>query len=785
MKQLQNQRLAKAITILSVVLFLLVSSSIFLTYYLFTNQLKGQLASTNMELLRQLNDKLELVLRQIDFSAVSLIASEEVIHFYDRELGDAESLNNEVRISNNIYNVINSNRYILSIDMYSYPKQKLVTGNDLTEQELMQNYQWIAEFQQFEGYMDWMTTRRLTLNRAEDPIFRNVVTLVRTYPLIHKPGARKGAIAVNLKEEMLYDLIRNATAEEKGQTFIIDGDGVVVLHADKSKLGKDISEFPYIRRILDENGAEGAFSADVEQTKSTLFYARTKQADWKIVHVMPEAELIRPLSIIRKGLILLAVVLFLVATASATVVGRWTFKPVNRFIQAMTNHLKKDARGPAFRKYSDEFQYFESTVQHILEDRNLLNKQFNESKPMIKWQLLKELLTSRRKSATALQPYMDMLGLSLHGGHFVVMSVEFDNKNEIPTPRDLQLYSYALCNVAEELMNAESKGIAAEMDNGKCVVVMSFEDEGDGERHAMRAEAVADLMKDFAREYFNRTITIGIGNAVSGLGDIHQSYKQSLDALGYKLVLGGNSIITMEDITNEPSPQYYRLFGMTDGMVQSVKLLDRDKLRQQVAKWFEAFSDNNVRPEMIRQLIVQCLMKAATAAAEIGVDPSELFPEEGMYEMLGGYEQLEQLERFTMEALERYMASIQAKRSGREKNDVIDKVLRYLEQHYMRSDLSLNLLASEFHISVSHLSKLFKEQEECNFIDYLMDIRMNRAKALLTDSEAMIKDIAEQVGYTNVNSFVRLFKKTTGLTPTEFRQRNKPAGQSDVSEVEL
>ncbi|WP_029192429.1 helix-turn-helix domain-containing protein [Paenibacillus harenae] len=774
MKQLQNQRLAKAIAILSIVLFLLVSSSIFFTYYLFTNQQKGQLTSTNMELLRQLNQKLELVLKQIDFASVSLMTAEEVIHFYDRELIEAESLNNEVRISNSIYNVINSNRYILSIDMYSYPKQKLVTGNDLTEQELRQNYQWIAEFQQFEGYMDWMTTRKLTLNMAEDPIFRNVVTLVRTYPLIHKPGARKGAIAVNIKEEMLYGLIRNTSAEEKGQTFMIDRNGIVVLHGDKSKLGKDISEFPYISRILNDPEPEGFFSADVEQTRSSLFYADMKHTGWKMVHIMPEAEFIRPLLLIRNGLIVLAVVLFLVATASATLVGRWTLKPVNRFVQAMMNQLKKDSRSPSVRKYTDEFQYFESTVQHIMEDRNLLNKQFNESKPMIKWQLLKELLTSRRKTSAALQPYMDMLGLSLHEGHFVVMSLEFDNKNEIPTPRDLQLYSYALCNVAEELMNAESKGIAAEMDNGKCVVIMSFEDEGDEERHMMRAVAVADLMKDFVREYFNRTITVGIGNAVSGIGDIHLSYKQSLDALGYKLVLGGNSIITKEDITNEQSPQYYRLFGMTDGMVQSVKLADLEKLRLQVGKWFEAFSENNVRPEIIRQLIVQCLMRAATAAAEIGVDSADIFPEHGMVELLSQYEQLEQLEHFTMEALGRYVESIQAKRGSREKNDVIDKVLRYLDQHYRRSDLSLNLLASEFHISVSHLSKLFKEQEECNFIDYLMDIRMNKAKELLTESEAMIKDIAEQVGYTNVNSFVRIFKKITGLTPTEYRQRKKP-----------
>lgn len=138
------------------------------------------------------------------------------------------------------------------------------------------------------------------------------------------------------------------------------------------------------------------------------------------------------------------------------------------------------------------------------------------------------------------------------------------------------------------------------------------------------------------------------------------------------------------------------------------------------------------------------------------------------------YEQLEQLEQFTVGALDSFIERIKDKRSSRERNDVIDRAMLYIQDNYMRSDLSLNLLASEFHISVSHLSKLFKEQRECNFIDCLMEIRMNHAKERLAGTEDKIRDIAEQVGYSNVNSFVRIFKKMTGFTPTEFRERFRP-----------
>ncbi|NRF95703.1 helix-turn-helix transcriptional regulator [Paenibacillus frigoriresistens] len=97
----------------------------------------------------------------------------------------------------------------------------------------------------------------------------------------------------------------------------------------------------------------------------------------------------------------------------------------------------------------------------------------------------------------------------------------------------------------------------------------------------------------------------------------------------------------------------------------------------------------------------------------------------------------------------------------------------FIDAHYMHSDLSLNYLASEFKLSASHVSRIFKEHMERNFIDYLMDIRMRKAKELLAGSDLLIRDVSEAIAYTNVNSFVRIFKKSTGFIPGEYREREQ------------
>ncbi|TNJ67239.1 helix-turn-helix domain-containing protein [Paenibacillus hemerocallicola] len=120
------------------------------------------------------------------------------------------------------------------------------------------------------------------------------------------------------------------------------------------------------------------------------------------------------------------------------------------------------------------------------------------------------------------------------------------------------------------------------------------------------------------------------------------------------------------------------------------------------------------------------------------------------------------------------------KRYYRERHEVVDSMLAFIRQHYGRSDLSLNLLADQFKQSVYHLSRIFKEQTGGNFIDYVLRLRVEKAKELLLASDKKVRDVAEEVGYRNLNSFVRIFKKTTGFTPTEFRdqgteQPEKPA----------
>jgi len=100
-------------------------------------------------------------------------------------------------------------------------------------------------------------------------------------------------------------------------------------------------------------------------------------------------------------------------------------------------------------------------------------------------------------------------------------------------------------------------------------------------------------------------------------------------------------------------------------------------------------------------------------------------------------------------------------------------VMRYLEDHIADPDLSNATLAARAHVSEVWFRRLFAAQYGATPRQYILDIRISRAKQLLADASATVTAIAEQCGFTSLYHFCRAFKARTGMTPTEYAARNR------------
>lgn len=124
----------------------------------------------------------------------------------------------------------------------------------------------------------------------------------------------------------------------------------------------------------------------------------------------------------------------------------------------------------------------------------------------------------------------------------------------------------------------------------------------------------------------------------------------------------------------------------------------------------------------------------------------------------------ERLEACCMDLCERYGRDKQDK-----KNQLAVEIKEYIDENYHDCNLGLTQVGTAFNISDSYVSLIFKEYIGVKFSTYVEEVRIRHASELLMDGVLTVREISEQTGYTNEQSFRRAFKKVKGISPKEAR----------------
>ncbi|CAG7656928.1 helix-turn-helix domain-containing protein [Paenibacillus allorhizosphaerae] len=747
--------------IYGIVFLLIISTTAWLSYLSSKGSLEGQLKNTNIALLHLVQQKIEMILREIDTNTINFIQEPEVAFVLNGRYTNDEMRFSHFNVLNTKFKVLmNANSNISSFYLYSIQKKSMLTDNTFADEADFYDMDWLPAFNNMQRYHQWLDVRQITTVSSGLQLDKNVISLVRQFPLISNPQFRKGAIIVNIDERTVANLMEDVDKQRLGQTMVINEQGMIISSKDKAQLYKPFGSIESAP-ALDKLQGSGYITKKVRDGSYTTFYVSSQYNGWKYISIVPNPVMNRPLEMVRNILLSIAAGMFIVAIILVYAVSSYTFRPLERFFQAFAG--KKIDR-------HDDLTYLEKFFKQMMSDNESLQKQMHESLPALKWRLIMSLLMADKTNYNRMRKYFDMLGIHFYDSRFVVLVIELDRKQHIASPRDVYLFTYAISNVAEELVAGVCKGVSVEVNDGVVAVIMSFE-EDDPQGNQLQALQIADLVRNYVAEHFKQTVTIGVGSPHLQLEGIHESYKEAQNAMKYRLIMGDNTVISIEDVAGNHNDKFYRIWAMSDTIVGLIRDTDKSKLEIQLEKLFDETIKSNVPPEMIKQMCIQLIMKSIKAISDKGLDIKQfLDPKENIYTHIDSCANVEDIRKYISAFLQELIIRTEEKRESKSPSDTVNRIISYLEHNYMDSNLSLNLIASDFHLSVPYLSKLFKETMEMNFMDYLIHIRMEKSKQLLRDPKLKINAIAEQVGYNNAQSFIRIFKKYTGQTPGEYRE---------------
>ena len=299
------------------------------------------------------------------------------------------------------------------------------------------------------------------------------------------------------------------------------------------------------------------------------------------------------------------------------------------------------------------------------------------------------------------------------------------------------------------------------------------------------SERVKELSKDLEeimKNYSTITYFGGIGQPVARLRELEESFREAERALAARFTMELNRIISVEDIRMAQNVDTLDDIEITSfGEIEKTRtMLEKflnngaeDEIDEFVDVYINELPEENLKSVLMRQYIIMdayIVMMSFCEKIE-GIEGEMQAQSEELKNSMKTIQTLEEIKNYIRMLLKKIIG-VRDTISGRRYSDIIEIAKDQIRKTYMSDEISLNTIA-EVGMSPSYFSSIFSKEMGKTFVEYLTEIRMDRAKELLMCSSMKTSEIGYEVGYKDPHYFSYIFKKTQNCTPKEFRARGK------------
>ncbi|BBH24089.1 AraC family transcriptional regulator [Paenibacillus baekrokdamisoli] len=360
-------------------------------------------------------------------------------------------------------------------------------------------------------------------------------------------------------------------------------------------------------------------------------------------------------------------------------------------------------------------------------------------------------------------------GISEHQYVFLAAGVSIDEIPGSPFQQaDRMLFQYFIRKMAEEaLFLLQPEGGTVWQGQDGFVVLLFFVKKGN--ERASDISASLDHLLALLASHVQYPVTIGLSSALDKFSLFPELLGQVQASLRARLTMGTGKVIRYEDSLNLLN-QWSVKQDSFHKVVMATVLGDVEIVEKELYVLLADLYKATVHPEVLLDMILRLFLRVEDALEAKGIRPSDV----GLSDWGKLQRDLEKcptwvaLESEVMSRLTEWAGLIQEKQLEVKPTFITDAV-NYIHIHYA-SDLTLAEVADVVGLYPTYLSEQFKVRMGVKFIDYVINIRMEKAKKLLRETNKPSFEICEKVGYATPAHFTKVFKNKVGCTPVEYRE---------------
>ena len=283
--------------------------------------------------------------------------------------------------------------------------------------------------------------------------------------------------------------------------------------------------------------------------------------------------------------------------------------------------------------------------------------------------------------------------------------------------------------------------------------------------------------KESKREWF-----LAVGQPVERLSQIKKSYHTASRAFSQRYLYGENILYydemeMMEHRSGQADTNDNAYLKKVDVNALNPAILQKflsngiqEEIENFVKDYFYAIGQEPMESLVFRNyVILNVRFSVITFLKGLGCDTEGMEPENTEEILVESGKNIENAIAYAEKMISRAI-TIRDQNSGNKNRSILKTAVDFIDEHYMDEDISLNTAANVANVSSNHFSALFSQNMGQTFIEYLTSLRMNKAKELLRCTGMRSSEIAGEIGYKDAHYFSYLFKKTQGMTPSDYRK---------------
>lgn len=594
--------------------------------------------------------------------------------------------------------------------------------------------------------------------------------------LIHKmPGGTSqpfGVIVARLDRDKVISLLKTLNPLDEGEVFLMREDGSVLLSTDSGQASPSPLMEQLRTAVLEAKSAGGrtSFAMDWDNSPYSVSFGEFDRVGtkWIYVSAAPLSIITSPVVFVSKVIVIVSLVVLALAAVLAWIASRRIYSPLERLVRLLAGE-----QGEPYRGLEDEFKLIERQWQHLNRESLTLQTKLEAQLPQVKEGFLMQLVHGYLASYTEddLTERMKQFGWQTEGRQYFVMLVQLTGMTMLDRAgrfslEDEGLVTFAAANIIEELARERF----AECD------VINFHDLTVGllistEKESGRRDELfemGDAIIQAVDLILKMQVTVSVGSSTESIKQIPFLFGEARLALSLRSFGEGHQMIDLEAAAQEERAIFQYPFALERELIQAMRMGNQEEAERLLDEFLGALTSDGSKELDVQQGVFNLLGSLEHAMMQSGVNPNQLFKGANRFEQLAQMRETERIrDWFASKVISPYIQET-ARASGSQIKRTIERAMQYIQDNYHR-DISLDDCAEHCGTNAFVLSRSFKQVTGKNFIDYLTELRVEKAKELLRDSERKINEIAEQVGYQH-SYFNRIFKKYEGVTPSRYRE---------------